>query len=430
MLGFFGAADVSFDRAALHGPRRSTSSCAISWPGVTSANEERRSLGPLVVVYSSPVRASALAAACWSVALASEGVARADTKPPTPVIGLALSNDRSCALHEGGAVSCWGAEMHGAVKTRPVPVAGVRGATQVAADEGFACAIVAGSLRCWGRLFPVPGAKIERRCVPDIVGNQRCSFVFPASAAGVAVHGVGGLAQLTLSRTHACGRASTGSVRCWSFAASGANQPGTVSPTAVAGVARVSHVACASTSCMGVAESGAVYFWGFNHFGLSADGNRGEDDKPAAPVPGLSNVAEVALTMLQACARMRDQTVRCWGHLGHDGTRNVAQPVPTPVPGIDDARQVAVGEGFVCVLRRSGIVACWGQPPDSALRFQHLPTPVAGITDAVEIAASGYHVCVRRAGGQIACWGTNDRGQLGDGTTVSRKIPAAVAWAK
>jgi alpha-tubulin suppressor-like RCC1 family protein len=46
---------------------------------------------------------------------------------------------------------------------------------------------------------------------------------------------------------------------------------------------------------------------------------------------------------------------------------------------------------------------------------------------AVEISAGPRHTCVRLADGTLRCWGANDRGQLGDGTTTGRNVPAAVA---
>jgi hypothetical protein len=49
-----------------------------------------------------------------------------------------------------------------------------------------------------------------------------------------------------------------------------------------------------------------------------------------------------------------------------------------------------------------------------------------GVCDVVEISAGGDHVCARRSSGSVVCWGRNDRGQLGDGTTVNSAIPVFV----
>ncbi len=50
--------------------------------------------------------------------------------------------------------------------------------------------------------------------------------------------------------------------------------------------------------------------------------------------------------------------------------------------------------------------------------------PPAG---ALQLDSSGGHVCAVIAGGQVRCWGDNRAGQLGDGTTVDRLVPVAVA---
>ncbi len=94
--------------------------------------------------------------------------------------------------------------------------------------------------------------------------------------------------------------------------------------------------------------------------------------------------------------------------------------------------RLAAGISHTCLLRETGRVSCWGsdargQLGDGASTALPMPpTEVVGLTDAVRIAAGGEHTCAVRAGGALACWGRNDRGQLGDGTTVDRAVPADV----
>jgi hypothetical protein len=43
------------------------------------------------------------------------------------------------------------------------------------------------------------------------------------------------------------------------------------------------------------------------------------------------------------------------------------------------------------------------------------------------IVAEGWHSCGLTVQGRACCWGANGAGQLGDGTTVDRRVPTPVA---
>ncbi|HEY6478279.1 MAG TPA: RCC1 repeat-containing protein, partial [Polyangia bacterium] len=58
------------------------------------------------------------------------------------------------------------------------------------------------------------------------------------------------------------------------------------------------------------------------------------------------------------------------------------------------------------------------------------PASVMGIASAASgVSAGGAHSCAELTNGSVWCWGANDSGQLGDGTTVDRPMPARVAGA-
>ena len=48
------------------------------------------------------------------------------------------------------------------------------------------------------------------------------------------------------------------------------------------------------------------------------------------------------------------------------------------------------------------------------------------IADVSRLAAGVDHTCALRSGGRVMCWGSNQRGQLGDGTTAQALAPLAV----
>ena len=83
-------------------------------------------------------------------------------------------------------------------------------------------------------------------------------------------------------------------------------------------------------------------------------------------------------------------------------------------------------------LRPDGTVACWGrnqkgQLGDGTTVDRSAPVTVAGLGDVAALAAGRYHACAVLGDGTVRCWGNNFSGQLGDGTNASRSLPAATS---
>jgi len=163
----------------------------------------------------------------------------------------------------------------------------------------------------------------------------------------------------------------------------------------------------------------------------------------AEPVPSISGASDVDVGYMHACAIVGGQ-VLCWGtndfgELG-DGMsgRTAARSAPALVPGISDAASLAVGLRHTCIVRTDNTVSCWGRNDYGQLGdgMSHMicvgedcsPTPVSvtGLDDVVDVSAGNYHNCAARSSGAVACWGTNNRGELGDGTTTASAVPIDV----
>lgn len=86
-----------------------------------------------------------------------------------------------------------------------------------------------------------------------------------------------------------------------------------------------------------------------------------------------------------------------------------------------------------CVLNAGGQVLCWGQNNhgqlgDGTTKNRSVPAPVVGITGATAVSAGQYHTCAVIGGGEVKCWGSNTYGQVGDGTTgTDRLTPVTVS---
>ncbi|MCC5951621.1 MAG: RCC1 repeat-containing protein [Acidimicrobiia bacterium] len=79
-------------------------------------------------------------------------------------------------------------------------------------------------------------------------------------------------------------------------------------------------------------------------------------------------------------------------------------------------------------------------PPSTAARLRLLGLVILGtaavlvlagcqkglLTDAVDVQSGGSHTCAIQTDGTVWCWGANTFGQIGDGSTTTRKSPARV----
>jgi alpha-tubulin suppressor-like RCC1 family protein len=87
-----------------------------------------------------------------------------------------------------------------------------------------------------------------------------------------------------------------------------------------------------------------------------------------------------------------------------------------------------------CGLTDTGMAYCWGENTFGALgngsmTDSPVPTPVFDGLAFTQLRAGGFigHSCGLASGGAAFCWGENERGQVGDGSTVDRLTPSAVA---
>lgn len=196
------------------------------------------------------------------------------------------------------------------------------------------------------------------------------------------------------------------------------------------------------------------------------------DASAPAPVPGLANVADIAVGANHACALTRDGHVSCWG-IGRFfalGTLNETdQATPVPMVGGTRVTALAVGDYGTCVRRQSGDIDCvgagyngmvdevyrpikalttfipglhWasaarlGSSRGAVLTAAHEvwlfewpssdPSPIPGFTAPVQIATGDLTVCARTADGHVQCLGPNYGGENGDGGDGEDREPVDV----
>ena len=242
---------------------------------------------------------------------------------------------------------------------QPAPDAGELDpiATSVVVGDVSACAIVAGSVYCWGQ------ENGHHRLTPF-----RVSGLEPPTTA----------IAMAIDKTRAL---VAGEVLCRDSTGTLTKADGL--PSGVTAIAVGLGLDCAIAG-------GRVYYRGRNHLGQLGDGSQTDSATPVL-VQGLpAGVVSLAAGESFACA-LTEGEVYCWG----------------------DGSQGQLGDGLPVKAA-------------AATRFNAVPLKVKRLpAGSTAIIAGLLHACTV-GDGAMYCWGYNTEGQLGNGTTVARSVPAAV----
>jgi alpha-tubulin suppressor-like RCC1 family protein len=106
---------------------------------------------------------------------------------------------------------------------------------------------------------------------------------------------------------------------------------------------------------------------------------------------------------------------------------------PRPVAGGLNFSRVSTGLVHTCGETTGNRAYCWGvnangQLGDGTTATRRLtPVAVVGGLNFAQVSSGGFHTCGKTPGSVAYCWGANFDGRLGDGTTTSTRRPVAVA---
>lgn len=392
------------------------------------------------------------------------------------------SGDHTCVVTAGGAATvwCWGANDHGQLGLgttgEGTPAADVTTATRITVDETglpfegieelalapwHSCARRQGVLFCWGQRFSGAQAEPPSALGPD---RTRPRAIGNLDVAGVAAGG-----------PHTCVLKANGRHVCFGHSAFSelgrpvAADPACSAPFFYAYHALASHT-CSGTLLESTAIPGAmapktsavatgevhscalagdrVFCWGTNLGAqLGRPGTQSGEPVPQEVVTDanlltpLDKVTAIASGGKHTCA-LRQGAVFCWGtndagQLGIDPATTAQRAFAAAVPGIANVASIGVAEQVTCAVRTDKTLWCWGAdisslPDGGAIVSTPVPTQIKGpagvgvLSDVVAVAPGLRHVCARKADNTVWCWGKNDRGQLGDGTTVDSPFPVKV----
>lgn len=123
--------------------------------------------------------------------------------------------------------------------------------------------------------------------------------------------------------------------------------------------------------------------------------------------------------------------VRARNGYGIEDQNQIEVSAQTPVVCRSDCVQ-SVGEASACVVTAGGGLECWGHNSTGQLGNgsnidSWFPTPVSGLeSDVAAVSMGSLFACALTTRGSVECWGDNSVGELGDGSTTSRAVPAPV----
>ncbi len=293
------------------------------------------------------------------------------------------------------------------------------------------CAIlsVGGGVQCWGANWN-----------GQLGNNDYNRSTTPVQVVGLEA----GVVALASGVSHTCALLGSGAVKCW-----GANWNGQLgnggtadglTPSQVTGLTSgVIAIASGGDETCAVLASGGIKCWGANAAGQLGNGTVTPMSTVPVTVSGIANATSVAVgAESSSCAVLSNGTLKCWGanDSGELGTGTTSAPVSTPVQVGSLAGVVGVGIGWnhTCALLGSGAVHCWGfnyqgELGDGTTTDRYIPAVVPALASGVtSIAVGSAHTCALLGSGVIKCWGNNENGELANGTLVNSPTPSTALF--
>ncbi len=358
---------------------------------------------------------------------------------------------RLCAVHSAGSVSCWGNNERGRLGLgRPpyrrlppkTPIAGLGKVAQVVAGPAFTCArLTDGRIWCSHEgnvakpqkdklVVGLSGVKqlassSSRVCAIDHASAVRCfsptgTYLYNRSI-DLTIETVAGLANVTaiaMSDERACAVLRTGKVRCFDPL-----QTQFVDPP-IRGLSGVVQVAVGQKHTCARIRNGQVRCWGENRTGALGTLSRKAQKLPRRPVFGLVGAVKIAVNGDRSCAIDKRAQLRCWGHNRINPHAAPRYDPWRPRTWLKGVAGVAMGWANLCAIMKNGTFRCWGEVAGNPRQNTPLPSAsvapwvIAGLSDVAGMVTAERHACARFRNGGLSCWGSNSHNQLGDESVV------------
>ena len=205
------------------------------------------------------------------------------------------------------------------------------------------------------------------------------------------------------------------------------------------------HVSAGGFHNIVLASNGSLFSWGDNHYGELGDGTDSSRSSPVSVnmrgVLNGKNIVQVSAGFYHTIALSSDGSIFSWGYnyygqLGDGTTTSRLSPVSVNMSGVLNGKniiQVSTGTYHTIALSSDGSIFAWGFNENGELgdgtntsRSSPASVKIGGVSSGKKITyvkAGDYYAIALSNDGFLFSWGSNDQGQLGDGSQVSRSTP-------
>jgi len=372
-----------------------------------------------------------LRALMWMLgAISAVGLLTGCNSSVSNAVDVSVGGSAACLINTEGGVECWGMFHYGPFDTvvdlvvdfgnTATALPGISGgATDISLGEGHGCAIVTGTVKCWGigNDGQLGNGDSRDSAVPvDVVG-------LPVDDAAV---------QVETHRDHTCVRLASGAVWCWGSGGSGQLGDGFSqtenAPVPVNGLdgvtTRAIDISVGDEFSCAVTTLGTVGCWGSDSSGELGNGPGGTGSPVPALVPGLADIVDIDAGDWHACSLASDGTLQCWGRNDYEHISLGGGWIESPVIYAEfpsAVSRLAGGQGRTCVVHDDASAWCVGNgflfSAGNGLPFSNggIPTLVLGTdVDGVAVIDTGYLFgCAVGVSGDVKCWGVGELSEIG-----------------
>jgi alpha-tubulin suppressor-like RCC1 family protein len=198
-----------------------------------------------------------------------------------------------------------------------------------------------------------------------------------------------------------------------------------------------SQVLAGINNSYAIRSDGGLFIWGANDSGQLGDPTYATSFIRSVPAQlgtdswiQISSMPYVSPLNPAVLAIRSNNVLYAWGsnvngQLGDGTTINKSSPVQ--VSGGLSWNSVSVGGNHVLGISTTNKLYVWGNAKSSqGSSYDNGQLGGASSFSWTQLSTSGIHSLALRSDGKLLAWGVNDKGQLGDGTTLTRSSPVQI----